>query len=166
MRILEAENLFKKGLVALVEGDPGRATSHFEWAMHIERDRGVERPQMRYLSYYGLGLALSRKPSSDAVRTCETAARVDFFNPDFHFNLGKVYLIAGKTTKALAAFERGLRLAPSHAGLRIEMDKVERRSRPAIPWLGRNHVLNKRLWILLASLSSRRAPLRRTASPP
>ena len=166
MRLLEAENLFKKGLVALVEGDPGRATSHFEWAMRVERERGIERPQMRYLSYYGLGLALSRKPSSEAIRACETAARVDSFNPDFHLNLGKVYLLAGKTTKALAAFERGLGLAPSHVSLRTEMAKVERRTRPLIPWLSRRHVLNKRLGILRASLTSRRTPLRRTASPP
>lgn len=171
MRILEAENLFKKGLVALIEGNAARATSHFQWAMRIERERGIERPQMRYLSYYGLGLALSRKPSLDAIRACETAARVDFFNPDFHLNLGKVYLLAGKITKALAAFECGLRLAPSHARLQIEMAKVERRGRPAIPWLSRKHVLNKRLGILRASLSSRRTPvrrtpLRRTVSPP
>ncbi len=70
--------------------------------MVIERERSVSRPQMRYMSYYGLSLAQTKRPSRQAIKACETAATVDFFSPDLLLNLGKVYLLAGKTSKALA----------------------------------------------------------------
>src|SRR5262249_49157334 len=82
MPILSAENSFRKGLVALVEGDPATSATHFQSAILIERQHGVTRPQMRYLSYYGLSLAQSRSASPEAIQACETASRRDFFNPD------------------------------------------------------------------------------------
>ncbi len=126
MPILEAENSFRKGLVALVEGDPATATSWFASAMRIERERRAHDRQMRYLSYYGLCLALSHKPTRDAIRACEIAARTDSFNPDLELNLGRVYLLAGETGKARAAFERGVCLCPVHAGLQNELARMER----------------------------------------
>lgn len=153
MPILAAENCYKKGLVALAEGRPAEATAMFEAAMVIERERSVSRPQMRYLSYYGLSLAQAKRPNREAIKACETAAQVDFFAPDLLLNLGKVYLLAGKTTKALEVYERGLRIAPKYKALRLELQKVDRRQPPPIPRLSRNHVLNiwlgkLRAWIL------------------
>jgi tetratricopeptide (TPR) repeat protein len=153
MPILAAENCYKKGLVALAEGRPAEATAMFEAAMVIERERSVSRPQMRYLSYYGLSLAHAKRPNREAIKACETAAQIDFFAPDLLLNLGKVYLLAGKTTKALEIFERGLRIAPKYKALRIELRKVDRRQPPPISRLSRNHVLNiwlgkMRTWIL------------------
>ena len=156
MPILSAENHFRKGLVALVAGDHAQANSQFHSAILIELQRGVSHPQMRYLSYYGLTLALLHGGKAEAIRACETAARRDFFNPDLQFNLGKVYMISGKTTRALSAFERGLHLAPNHRGLQAEMMKVDRRRRPPLPWLGRAHPLNRYFGKLRASLFGQR----------
>jgi tetratricopeptide (TPR) repeat protein len=155
MPILAAENCHKKGLVALAEGRPAEATAMFEAAMVIERERSVSRPQMRYLSYYGLSLAQSKRPSREAVKACETAAQIDFFSPDLLLNLGKVYLLAGKTTKALETFERGLRIAPRFKALQIELSKVDRRQPSPFPSLSRNHPINRwlgkiRSWVLTA----------------
>ena len=75
MPILSAENSFRKGLVAMVEGDPATAATHFQSAILIERQHGVTRPQMRYLSYYGLSIAQSRSATPEAIQACETAAR-------------------------------------------------------------------------------------------
>jgi len=153
MPILSAENSFRKGLVALVEGDPATAATHFQSAILIERQHGVTRPQMRYLSYYGLSLAQGRSATPEAIQACETASRRDFFNPDLLLNLGRVYLIAGKTTKAFAAFERGLAMAPSHKALRAELGRFERRQPPPLSMVSRQHPLNKMLgklrWIVI-----------------
>lgn len=167
MPILSAENHFRKGLVAMVAGDHAEANSHFHSAILIELQRGVSHPQMRYLSYYGLSLALLHGGKAEAIRACETAARRDFFNPDLQFNLGKAYIIAGKTTRALSVFERGLHLAPDHKGLRAEMMKVDRRSKPPLPWLGRAHPFNRHLGRLRTSFFGQRHRLnlpRRTIS--
>ena len=152
MPILSAENSFRKGLVALVEGDPGAATTHFQSAILIERQHGVTRPQMRYLSYYGLSLAQTRGGSPEAIQACETASRRDFFNPDLLLNLGRVYLLAGKMSKALAAFERGIMISPKHKALHAELAKVDRRQAPPLQMVSRHHPLNKLLGKLRASL--------------
>jgi tetratricopeptide (TPR) repeat protein len=152
MAILAAENCFRKGLVALADGRPAEAAAMFEAAMLIERERSVTRPQMRYLSYYGLSLAQSKRANRQAIQACETAARMDFFSPDLLLNLGKVYLLAGKTSKALETFERGLRIAPHYKPLHAELQKVDRRAAPPIPGLRRSHPLNRWLGKLRAQL--------------
>src|SRR5262245_15867886 len=152
MPILDAENHFRKGLVSLVDGDASEAATQFQSAIQIERQRGVASPQMRYLSYYGLSLARARGASTEAIQACEIAARRDFFNPDLLLNLGRVYLMAGKTTRALAAFERGLALAPNHAALRSELIRSERRQPPPLSVLRREHPLNRWLGKIRASL--------------
>jgi tetratricopeptide (TPR) repeat protein len=153
MNVLDAENCFKKGLVALVEDAPDKAAALFESAIKIEKQRGCTQPQMRYLSYYGLSVARSRGVSQDAIRACRAAAQKDFFNPDLQLNLGRVYLLAGRVTPALAAFERGLKLCPDHPALRAEIDRVDRRRNPVVRSLPRSHPLNCLLGRLRARTS-------------
>ncbi len=155
MPILSAENSFRQGLVALVDGDAAAAADHFQSAILIELQRGVRRPQMRYLSYYGLSRAQAQGATPQAIQACETAARRDFFNPDLLLNLGKVYLLAGKTTKAMATFHRGLELAPRHKGLLAEHAKLDRREKPPLSIVSRAHPLNKILGKLRWSLRAR-----------
>lgn len=142
MPILSAENQFRKGLQELADNSANAAAAHFHAAIQIERQRGVARPQMRYLSYWGYAMALSQGPTSEAIRACETAARRDFFNPDLLLNLGRVYALAGKVTRALATFEQGTKLAPRHPALLAEIEKYDRRRRPPVGFLHRNHPLN------------------------
>jgi tetratricopeptide (TPR) repeat protein len=155
MPILSAENQFRQGLTALVDNDPASAAVHFHTAMQIERQRAVARPQTRYLSYYGLSVAQSQGPTPEAIRACETAARLDFFNPDLLLNLGRVYQLAGKVTRALEAFERGLKLAPTHAALRAELAKADRRTRPPLSVVPRQHPVNRALGKLRAAVKTR-----------
>ncbi len=155
MNILTAENHFRRGLTALVDGDPAAASDHFQAAILTEVQRGVRRPQMRYLSYYGLSRAQALGATPQSIQACETAARRDFFNPDLLLNLGRVYLLAGKTTKALAAFERGLALASNHKGLLAEVTKIDRRAAPPLGIVSRAHPLNKWLGRLRCSLRNR-----------
>jgi hypothetical protein len=144
MAILSAENSFREGLVALMENRAGDASTLFQTAMREERQYGSAcRSQMRYLSYFGLSVAMAKGPTRDAVRACETAVHNEFFNPDLLLNLGKVYLLAGKTSKAMTVFTRGLKLAPQHKGLKAAMKRADRRGRPPIPFLHRDNCLNR-----------------------
>jgi tetratricopeptide (TPR) repeat protein len=155
MHVLSAENAFRRGLAALFDGDPAGAADLFQTAILIEAQHGVKGPQMRYLSYYGLSRAQAFGATPQSIQACETAARRDFFNPDLLLNLGRVYLLAGKTTKALSTFQRGLELAPRHNGLLAEFKRIDRRDPPPLAIVSRSHPLNKLLGKLRASLRSR-----------
>ena len=157
MPILSAENSFRRGLASLVDGDAAAAAAHFQTAILTEVQHGVKRPEMRYLSFYGLSRAQSQGITPQAIQACETAARRDAFNPDLFLNLGRVYLLAGKTTKALAAFERGLEAAPTHKGLLAERVKIDRRQPPPLSIVSRAHPLNKMVGKLRSSIRTRLA---------
>ena len=150
MPIPPAENSYRKGMAALSDGDPIHAVAFFESAMRLERERGVARPQMRYVSYYGLSLALSDRPTRGAIEACKMAAEKDFYNTELQLNLGKVYLLAGKVTKAMDVLHRALRMAPGHKELRATLASADRRRRPPIRWLSRNHPVNQLLGRMLA----------------
>jgi tetratricopeptide (TPR) repeat protein len=143
MAILSAENSFREGLVALLENRADDASACFQTAMREERQYGAPKSQMRYLSYFGLSVAMSKGPTRDAVRACETAVHNEFYNADLLLNLGKVYLLAGRTSKAMNVFARGLKLRPRHKGLKAALKGAERRGRPTVPFLQRDHPLNR-----------------------
>jgi tetratricopeptide (TPR) repeat protein len=168
MPILSCEVHFRKGLVALSEERYAEAAEQFKQAIVIERQRSAPRPQMRYVSFYGLAQALADGATPEAIQACERAARLDSYNPDLQLNLGKVYLLAGNTTRALVSFERGLRLAPRHPVLIAAMAKVDRRGRSVLPFIKRSHPLNR--WLgKLTHTSLSRSPhghsRRRTVTP-
>jgi|KBSSwiStaDraftv2_1062776.scaffolds.fasta_scaffold209151_2 tetratricopeptide (TPR) repeat protein len=154
MPILSAENYFRRGLLALAENNAAEAAVHFESAIRVEREHNVVRPQMRYISYLGLALAQAHR-APEAIQACEMAARGEPYNPDLLLNLGRVHLMTGRLTLALATLERGRRLAPWHKGMAIELAKVDRRKPPPLRFLSRDHPLNKVLGKWRASLLSR-----------
>ena len=115
-------------------------------------------------SFILLSLALAHGPTQESILACETAARRDFYSPDLLLNLGKVYALAGLTTRALATFERGLALAPSSAPLRAELAKLDRRQPAPIRFLSRSHPANRALGKMRSSVGEWMMS-RRTASP-
>ncbi len=154
---MTSEDHFQNGLTALGAGQPQAAVVHFRHAISSEKRQGAVRPQMRYVSYYGLSMALSDQSLHTAVELCERAANRDTFDAVLMLNLGRVYGLTRRRTKALATFERGLQLDPSNKRIKIEMSRIDRRHPPALPSLGRDHLLNRSLGRLRASLVSRKA---------
>jgi len=142
MTILSAENHYREGLAALSAGRAEEASGLFEKAMRAERRHDVTQPRMRYLSYFGLSVALARGANKVALRACETAVHNEHYNPDLLLNLGKVYAMAGRTTKALTVFANGLKLDPRHRGLQAAMNKLDRRHPSPVSWLDRSHPVN------------------------
>ena len=152
------EEHFRLGRAALSKRRPREAAGHFQRAMHRERELGVLRPQMRYLSFYGLSMAAGHKPDRQAISCCEQAASHDETDVELLLNLARVYYLAALPTRALSAIERGLRVDPDNGGLRTLLLKVDRRAPPLVPGLGRDHPLNRSLGRLRAALFPRRRP--------
>jgi tetratricopeptide (TPR) repeat protein len=165
MTILSAENAFRKGLGALAENRPEAASNYFRKALDLERDRSKSRLDMRYLSYYGLSLAQAGLSTQIALQACKTAVFKQNSDPVLFLNLGRVYVITGKLVRAMEYFEKGLRLSPDHKILRRELARIDRRSRPAVSFLDRDHVVNR--WIgRHRSRSGRVEYANMTESPP
>lgn len=136
---------FRKGMAMLAANRNDEAVHFFETAMRQVADSQIVSRKMRYLSYYGLSVALADRPTKDAIKACEVAAKSNFFSAEMQLNLGKVYALAGKTTRALAAFENGLHRNPKSEALKAELAATTRRRKPPIPWLSRNHPINRLL---------------------
>jgi tetratricopeptide (TPR) repeat protein len=145
------EDHFRDGLSALGTGRPAEAADHFQHAISTEKNLGAVRPQMRYVSFYGLSMALSKRSLHAAVDLCERAAARDTFDAVLMLNLGRVYVLTGRRIKALATFERGLHIDPSNRRIKSALSRLDRRRAPAWPSLGRDHAVNRSLGRLRAS---------------
>lgn len=137
-----AEQRFRRGLDALEGGRGLEALALFEAAIELERRHGHGSPQARYLSYYGLCLAVESRRPREGVRFCKQAIARESYNPDLYLNLGKAYLAAERRKEAWEVLSQGLTMAPSHSGILRQMERMGTRRRPALPFLGRSNPLN------------------------
>jgi Tfp pilus assembly protein PilF len=108
---------------------------------------------MKYLSFYGLCLAVCSDRLEEARSICEAAVRAEFYNPDLYRNLGRVYLRAGDRLQAFGSFVRGLQLNPRHAGLLGEIRRLGIRKRPVVRFFPRSHPVNRILGRLRGHLA-------------
>jgi len=154
MPLQGAEHFFRKGMACLSDHRPGEAARHFLTAMQLERNQGVRRSEMRYLSYFGFASALAGGSLKEAVAACETAVGRQPGNPDLHANLARVHVLAGDLPSALRAAGAGLAIDPEHRELQSLLRAGERRRRPPLRFLPRNHPVNRVLGRLRASLGT------------
>jgi tetratricopeptide (TPR) repeat protein len=142
MLIQTAEDSYRQGMHALSGGRRMVALALFEAAIEIERRMTRARPQPRYLSYYGLCLALERNEIHEALRYCREAVTLECYNPDIRCNLGRVLLRAGRRREAYRCFLRGLNLERSHTSTIRALREMGRRRRPILPFLPRTNAIN------------------------
>jgi tetratricopeptide (TPR) repeat protein len=153
MDLSTSENSFRRGLRAVDRGDHLEALAYFEAAVQLASRLGTEAVPMKYLSYYGLCLAVCSDRLDEAREFCEAAVRSEFYNPDAYWNLGRVYLRTGDRSLAFSTIVRGLQLNPRHAGLVGELRRLGIRRRPVLPLLDRGHPVNRLLGRLRRSLT-------------
>ncbi len=146
-----AEQCYVKGLHAMSSGRGREAMALFEAAIRIEWKSRVTAPQARYLSYFGLCLALERNENREALRFCRQAVTLEGYNPDIRCNLGRVLLNAGRRYAAHRCFLRGLASEPGHPAIRRALQAMGNRSRPTVPFLPRGNPVNVFLGRLRAS---------------
>jgi len=143
MLVHPAEESFQQGLELLQSGSNREALAYFNGAIEIEKRIGrVERPQARYLSYYGLCLSLTSSGKHESVRCCRLAADMEGYRPEVHWNLGRVLLASNRRREAHQALRWGLQLQPGHKGIHRTLKQMGVRRRPALRFLSRTNPLN------------------------
>jgi tetratricopeptide (TPR) repeat protein len=136
------EGLFKRGLEALAVGKAAEASNLFHRAILVERNQGTITRQLRYASYFAFSKSKAYGPTAETIRLCEEAADGDI-DPTLLLNLVRVYLLAGLKTKALATLEKGLRQYPNNRRFFDLRERIDRRAKPTIRYLGRDHPVNR-----------------------
>jgi tetratricopeptide (TPR) repeat protein len=67
-----------------------------------------------YQSYYGFCLAMLNTNLHEARDACKKAIQMEFYNPEYHANLGFVYFRAGLKSLALKHFRDALKWDPDN----------------------------------------------------
>jgi len=67
-----------------------------------------------YHSWYGFALGGMKAQLHEARDACKKALEMEFYNADYHANLGFVYMQAGLTSTAMESFEEALKWDPDH----------------------------------------------------
>ena len=131
--------IFTRGVQLLRSNRIPEASNAFRRVFKLDPDNP------RYLSYYGLILALADDNFQDAVNFCRAAILRAAYEPEFYLNLSKVYARAGQRKKALETLLEGLSFNKNNVSLKMEMKRMGMRRKPILPFLSRNHILNKSL---------------------
>src|SRR2546428_13828038 len=76
-----SENSFRRGLEAVHRRAFLEALAYFEAALKLAKRQGAEAVPMKYLSYYGLCVAVWSQRPGEGRQICEAAGREGFFQP-------------------------------------------------------------------------------------
>ena len=68
-----------------------------------------------YYSWYGYALAALKTRLHEARDSCKKALELEFYNADYHANLGYVYYQAGLKSTAIESFREALKWDPDHS---------------------------------------------------
>ena len=117
-----------KGAVALQEKDKRSASIAFIQAKESMRSGRYDKAAIllksaikydpsnpSYHSWYGFCLALLNTNLHEARDACKKAIQMEFYNADFHANLGYVYFKAGLKSLSVKHFNNALKWDPDNA---------------------------------------------------
>jgi tetratricopeptide (TPR) repeat protein len=137
------DEAFERGMACLEQKNHREAAYFFQMAIEMEKKSNARTRQVKFVSYLGLALTLSRDRMDEALRLCEQAVEHDFLDPDIMCNFGIACLRNLQRARAFEAFHRGLAMRPNHPRIIAELERYERRSAPVFAFLPRSHVLNR-----------------------
>jgi len=106
--------------VFLIDHDAGAAEQEFRKELRITPSHVLARVQ--------LALLLSKNGDAAAVQLAGEAAQLEPSNPFCQVTLGRVLLDAGQATEAIAALEKGEKLAPQAARTHFYLEQAYRRA--------------------------------------
>src|SRR5437867_10641779 len=95
-----SENSFRRGLEAVQRRAFLEALAYFEAALKLAKRQGSEAVPMKYLSYYGLCVAVCSSRLDEARRICEAAGGGDSTTPDRNGTRGRGSLRPGNALRA------------------------------------------------------------------
>lgn len=134
-----AREEFQRGVELLQHRCTEQAFLHIERAFHMDGENPY------YISYMGLTTGIVRHQWADAEILCQKAVKMRRNLPLFYLNLAEVYRRSGRREDAITVLRRGLLNTGNAPQLQIALGKLERRARLAVPFLRRNHTLNRQL---------------------
>ncbi len=130
---------FREGVELLKNDYPQKALVRFRRAYECDKHNPF------HLSFLGLSTARAIRKWEQAAELCELGVRLRPTEIQFHLNLAEVYALAGRREKALDKLDDALKLFGEDARLRQARSKVENRRNPLLPFIGREHFLNREL---------------------
>jgi len=98
-----------------------------------------------YISFLGLSIARAEQKWQEASELCERAVQLNRKEIQFHLNLAEAYASAGQREKAIDRLHSASKLFGNDPRLKRARSKLQKRSSPVLPFLGRNHFLNREL---------------------
>lgn len=130
---------FRRGLEMLQHRCPEQAVLHLERAFRIDSENPY------FVSYMGLATGVARRQWAEAESLCQKAVKLRRDHPVFYLNLAEVYRRTGRREDAVSALQRGLLNTQNSPLLKSAIGKLMPRHRPLLPFLKRNHVMNRKL---------------------
>jgi tetratricopeptide (TPR) repeat protein len=130
---------FRHGLIFLRDGHPAQALEYFRRAAELEKRNPI------YLFFLGLSVARAQKKWTMAVEFCETALRMKRNEAQLYLNLAEVYVSAGRRENAIQILDTAVGNIGHNARIRRIRDKLGRRHASVLPFLDRQHFLNRGL---------------------
>jgi Flp pilus assembly protein TadD len=137
----EALTEFKLGVRLLRDGRPAGALAHFRRAADLEPQNPY------YMSFVGLSLARAEMRSAPALKLCETALSMKRNEAQLYLNLAEVYVSAERREDALITLDRALASLGRDVRILRARRKLGRRRSPVLPFLEREHFLNRHLGV-------------------
>lgn len=147
MSIAEAEDLYRRGLDALMNGNGEMALALFEQAAAMYRTP-------RYCSNLAYCLAKEKGDFRRAISLCREAIKEEPKNSVHFLILGRIHLMAGQKKEAIRIFRMGLR-HEKNKDIVDDLNTLGIRKAPLFPFLKRENPLNKMLGKLLARIGMR-----------
>src|ERR1700688_3471012 len=101
------EDVIQLGVHYVNEGNYREGFRLLKEAMEKIYEKNPKEIPAKLQSYYGLCLAVYNHDIKGGLEHCRAALKREFFQPDLHLNLGKVYLKANPTASAVHIFYKG-----------------------------------------------------------
>ena len=130
---------FKHGIKLLRDGHSADALEYFRHAAELEQQNPY------YLSFLGVAIARALRKWGAAVKFCETALNSKRSEAQLYLNLAEVYVSAGRRDDAVAVLDRGLIHFKADARIRRARADLGKRAFLVLPFLERDHFLNRSL---------------------
>ncbi len=148
----ESREFYIKAEANIKRSNYADAVKFLEQALKISPENPV------YLSTMGLCESMMGDPvkgEEKCMLALQLAGRER--DPMLYVNLGRVVLERGDRMKARDYFTKAYRMDNTNAPAALELSRMGVRKKPVVPFLGRNHPLNKYLGRLRHQLKEKRA---------
>lgn len=134
---------FQKGLRLYKKKKFSDALICFRKAIITSNIENLQYSDPIYLSYYGIALVMTDKNVKLGEKLCKVAVRNAPEAPEVFMNLGTVYERSNKKRRAINIFRSGYRRHKKHPDLLKSLQRLSPRQKSIVPFLDRDHIINK-----------------------